>query len=55
MCLRCVGESFAYLQLSTIISYIIQNFTLKLENETFPQTNYKVSDASDINGHPDII
>lgn len=31
------------MQLSTIISYIIQNFTLKLETPEFPKTNYRVS------------
>lgn len=40
---RCVGEQFAYLQLSVVISYIIRNFTLKLATPEFPQTNYRVS------------
>ncbi|RSH81549.1 Lanosterol 14-alpha-demethylase [Saitozyma podzolica] len=38
---RCVGEQFAYLQLSVVISYIIRNFTLKLGTPEFPQTNYR--------------
>ena len=39
---RCVGESFAYLQLSTIISYIVQHYTMKLENDAIPEPNYRV-------------
>lgn len=39
---RCVGEQFAYLQLSTILSYIIRNFTLKLETPAFPKPDYTV-------------
>ena len=38
---RCVGESFAYLQLSIIMSYVVQNFTLKLDSPSFPQPNYQ--------------
>ena len=45
--IRCVGESFAYLQLSVVISYIVRNYTLKLENREFPLPNYKVSLSSD--------
>lgn len=40
---RCVGESFAYLQLSIIISYIVRNYEMKLENPSFPDPNYRVS------------
>jgi hypothetical protein len=39
----CVGESFAYLQLSVLISYIVRNYTLKLATPEFPKTNYRVS------------
>ena len=44
---RCVGESFAYTQLSTIMSYIVRNYTMKLETPhgKFPATNYRVSPA----------
>ena len=42
---RCVGEQFAYLQLSVIMSYIVRNFDVKLLGK-FPQTNYKVSPAT---------
>lgn len=45
---RCVGESFAYLQLSIIISYIIRNYEMKLENPSFPDPNYRVRE--DLNG-----
>ncbi|WWD17499.1 hypothetical protein CI109_101940 [Kwoniella shandongensis] len=38
---RCVGEQFAYVQLSTIISYIVRNFTMNLEVPEFPKTNYR--------------
>lgn len=40
---RCVGESFAYLQLSVLISYIVRNYQLKLATPEFPKTNYRVS------------
>ena len=42
---RCVGEQFAYMQLSTIISFIVRNFTLRLETpgREFPKTDYNVS------------
>lgn len=42
MC-SCVGESFAYLQLSVIISYIVRNYTLKLVGKDVPQANFTVS------------
>jgi len=42
---RCVGEAFAYLQLSVIISYIVRNFELSLVNPSFPDPNYRVSRA----------
>ncbi|KAK8864202.1 hypothetical protein IAR55_001448 [Kwoniella newhampshirensis] len=38
---RCVGEQFAYTQLSTIITYIVRNYTMKLEVPEFPKTNYR--------------
>lgn len=38
---RCVGESFAYLQLSVLISYIVRNYQLKLATPEFPKTNYR--------------
>ncbi|WWC70417.1 uncharacterized protein I206_104368 [Kwoniella pini CBS 10737] len=38
---RCVGEQFAYTQLSTIIAYIVRHFTMKLEVPSFPETNYR--------------
>ncbi|WRT66152.1 uncharacterized protein IL334_003105 [Kwoniella shivajii] len=38
---RCVGEQFAYTQLSTIISHIVRNYTMKLEVPSFPETNYR--------------
>jgi len=37
-----VGESFAYLQISVIVSYIVRNFTMKLDTPAFPSTNYQV-------------
>lgn len=42
---RCVGEQFAYMQLSTIVSFIIRNYTLQLETpgREFPKTDYNVS------------
>lgn len=40
---RCVGEQFAYTQLSTIFTYVVRNFTLKLAVPKFPETNYRVS------------
>jgi len=42
---RCVGEQFAYMQLSVIISYIVREFTLRLETpgREFPKTDYNVS------------
>lgn len=42
---RCVGEQFAYMQLSTIVSYLIRNFTMQLETpgRQFPKTDYNVS------------
>jgi sterol 14-demethylase len=42
---RCVGEQFAYMQLSTIISYIVRHYTLRLETpgREFPKTDYNVS------------
>jgi hypothetical protein len=41
--IRCVGESYAYLQLSVILSYVVRNFHLKMENKEFPVPNYQVS------------
>nr|WAX55076.1 lanosterol 14 alpha-demethylase [Cryptococcus gattii] len=38
---RCVGEQFAYTQLSTIFTYVVRNFTLKLAVPKFPETNYR--------------
>ncbi|ODO08196.1 hypothetical protein I350_03785 [Cryptococcus amylolentus CBS 6273] len=38
---RCVGEQFAYTQLSTIFTYVIRNFELKLAVPEFPKTNYR--------------
>lgn len=42
---RCVGEQFAYMQLSTIVSYLVRNYTMRLETpgREFPKTNYTVS------------
>lgn len=40
---RCVGEQFAYLQLSIIVSYIVRHFTLQPGGPDFPKTNYRVS------------
>ncbi|KAG7530997.1 hypothetical protein FFLO_04668 [Filobasidium floriforme] len=37
---RCIGESFAYLQLQTILATFIRNMEMKLE-EPFPKTNYQ--------------
>lgn len=39
---RCVGEQFAYLQLSIVIGEIVRNFKLDLatSNGKFPPTNY---------------
>ncbi len=37
-----MGESFAYLQISVIVSYIVRNFTMKLDTPAFPSTNYQV-------------
>ena len=39
---RCVGEQFAYLQLSVVFSYIVRHFDIKLL-AGFPKTNYRVS------------
>ncbi|WVR07250.1 hypothetical protein IAU60_004291 [Kwoniella sp. DSM 27419] len=38
---RCVGEQFAYTQLSTIVAYIVRHTTMKLEVPEFPQPNYR--------------
>jgi sterol 14-demethylase len=45
---RCVGELFAYMQLSTIISFIVRNYTMRLETpgREFPKTDYNVSHHS---------
>jgi len=40
---RCIGESFAYLQLSLVIGEIIRNYKLNLAtaNGKFPETNFQ--------------
>lgn len=38
---RCIGESFAYVQLSTILACFVQKMELKLEGGV-PETNYEV-------------
>lgn len=38
---RCIGEQFAYLQLSTVVSTIIRRVELRLEG-SFPKPNYQV-------------
>ena len=38
---RCVGEQFAYLQLSVVMSYIVRNFDIRSLGG-FPKTNYQV-------------
>jgi cytochrome P450 len=38
---RCIGESFAYVQLSTILACFVQRMELKLEGKV-PETNYEV-------------
>ncbi|OCF36969.1 cytochrome P450, family 51 (sterol 14-demethylase) [Kwoniella heveanensis BCC8398] len=40
---RCVGEQFAYTQLSTIFAYIVRHFTLSLDADKVPEPNYRVS------------
>jgi cytochrome P450 len=38
---RCVGEEFAYLQLCTIIAYMVRNFVFRpMEGEGVPKTDY---------------
>ncbi|KXN68292.1 cytochrome P450, partial [Conidiobolus coronatus NRRL 28638] len=38
---RCVGEQFAYMQISTIISVILRNYRIKLNTEAgFPNINF---------------
>jgi sterol 14alpha-demethylase len=43
---RCIGESFAYVQLGSIVATLVRNLELRL-NGSFPQHNYHVS-ASEI-------
>lgn len=38
---RCVGEQFAYLQLTVLVAEIIRNFKLKPVAAEFPKTNYQ--------------
>jgi hypothetical protein len=45
---RCVGETFAYLQLSVIISYLVRNFEIEAGQPEFPQTDYQVSKVSQL-------
>ncbi|EIW70869.1 hypothetical protein TREMEDRAFT_38441 [Tremella mesenterica DSM 1558] len=49
---RCVGEAFAYVQLSVIIAYIIRNYSLRLETPDglFPKTNYRTMIVLPLNG-----
>jgi cytochrome P450 len=38
---RCIGESFAYVQLKTIISTIIRNFDISFQgSQKFPKTDF---------------
>jgi cytochrome P450 len=38
---RCVGEAFSYLQLSTIVAYMVRNFIFRpLDGEGVPRTDY---------------
>ncbi|WVO16374.1 hypothetical protein L204_104049 [Cryptococcus depauperatus] len=46
---RCVGEQFAYTQLSTIFVYIVRNYTLKLAVPEFPKTNYQTMIVQPLN------
>ncbi|ORX36888.1 lanosterol 14-alpha-demethylase [Kockovaella imperatae] len=47
---RCVGEQFAYLQLSVIMSYIVRNYDIQLLG-AFPQTNYNTMIVLPLNGY----
>ncbi|WOO85622.1 Lanosterol 14-alpha demethylase [Vanrija pseudolonga] len=38
---RCVGEQFAYLQLTVLVAEIIRTYKLKLVADEFPKTNYQ--------------
>lgn len=40
---RCVGEQFAYLQLSELVGLIMRDYKLTLGTKEFPKTNYQVS------------
>ncbi|WVQ82406.1 hypothetical protein IAT38_004534 [Cryptococcus sp. DSM 104549] len=46
---RCVGEQFAYTQLSTIFAYVVRNYTMKLEVDEFPKTNYRTMIVQPLN------
>lgn len=38
---RCVGEQFAYLQLTVLVAEILRTYKLKLVGNEFPKTNYQ--------------
>lgn len=38
---RCIGEAFAYIQIKTIVSYFVREFTFELTNKDhFPKPDY---------------
>lgn len=37
---RCIGESYAYVQIKTILSVLIRKYKLSLVDDYFPQINY---------------
>ena len=38
---RCIGESFAYIQIKTIWSTLVRHFKFELVNGYFPDVDYK--------------
>ncbi|KAK4687203.1 hypothetical protein P7C73_g2915, partial [Tremellales sp. Uapishka_1] len=48
---RCVGEQFAYLQLTTIFSYIVRGYTMKLEGKEVPKPNYRTMIVLPLHGY----
>ncbi|CAG8609735.1 8948_t:CDS:2 [Paraglomus brasilianum] len=54
---RCIGESFAYVQIKTILATFVRMFDLRLHNNKFPEVDFTTLIVTPVKplGSPDII